>query len=205
MTGLGPGARDRTQLGLLVGLEAASAPSLAARNAGSSRPALRRASLRKSVSGRLRSRVCNSPRPARAARAGARLATSHHHRPPRPAASPRPESGSAGSPGPGSARAEDRAALAWVGARLPTPSRWRRRARLPVARGATPLAGVCVRRASRPRAQVPGRSGVRPPRPEADSSGAPSRFPGPGRRRRGPPDPPSAPPLCRPPFQAPPP
>lgn len=81
--------------------------------------------------------------------------------PPRPAASPRPE-----SPQPLTwpwqrARAEDRG---WPspgsGLVSPPPAGWRRRAPLARPRSseelAPPLAGVCVRRASRPRAQVPG-------------------------------------------------
>ncbi|XP_070309127.1 basic salivary proline-rich protein 1-like [Odocoileus virginianus] len=91
----------------------------------------------------------------------------------------------------------------------PPPAGWRRRA--PLARPssseelAPPLAGVCVCRASRPRAQVPGaeRGGgrrgrrripqVRPLPLSPDLGGGGDPRP-----------PPSAPPLDRPPFQAPP-
>lgn len=101
-------------------------------------------------------------------------------------------------------------ALAWVGARLPTPSRVAapRSARSAAfLRGASAAAGWRLCAPGKPAARPGPRGGARrrPPRPEADSSGAaPPASPGP-RRRRGPPAPPtSAPPLCRPPFQAPP-
>lgn len=131
--------------------------------------------------------------------------------PPRPAASPRPE-----SPQPLTwpwqrARAEDRG---WPspgsGLVSPPPAGWRRRAPLARPRSseelAPPLAGVCVRRASRPRAQVPGaeRGGGRRGRrriPQVRPLPLPRDLGGGGGDPR---TPPSAPPLCRPPFQAPP-
>lgn len=90
-------------------------------------------------------------------------------------------------------------ALAWVGARLPTPSRVAapRSARSAAfLRGASAAAGWRLCAPGKPAARPGPRGGARrrPPRPEADSSGAaPPASPGPGRRRRGPPDPPFRP------------
>lgn len=200
VTGLWPWGADRTDWVSSWGLGLARAASLAVQTQRRSRPALRRASPPEKVSRApaRAGRVCTARQ--RAAPAAQRRALAPGWPPlitttPAPRRLPAPRVPTAAhlalaareGRGPG-------VALAWVGARLPTPSRVAapRSARsAALLRGASAAAGwrLCVpgKLAARPGPR--GGARRRPQRPEADSSGAaPPASPGP-RRRRGPPDP----------------